>query len=578
MMNPAVSIESFLGTLEAQQITNVFLFLLIAVFLMASLLARWRRGQGFAQYAPTMLTSLGILGTFVGIVVGLIGFDIQAIDDSIGALLAGLKTAFITSLVGIFLAIMFKALETIGLLQPKQSAIANEAIGPEDIHRELRAQREAMEKLTRAMVGDEEATLITQIRLLRGDSRDQAQRTHALLEQQRVVLDDQKTLQTTLVTSIQTQAENFIVFREALWEKLDQFADMLSKSATEQIINALKEVIADFNRNLTEQFGDNFKELNAAVARLVEWQENYREQLEHMSAQYAQGVQAIAATESSVAHIREQAQQIPVAMGALKRVLDTTQHQLNELQRHLDVFCAMRDRAVEAVPQIRDQMDTMVTEVTAAVQGAGEHIVSASTRVNAVIVDSAQQFEQQVQQTNTTLSTTSERLATDSERAHDQLDHTLNQIDTLVRDMSATVVDNTRSIGNTLVESNRTLDVNLREVQSNVTDSIETMKKRLEHSLESIFQAQTQATSRAFQAIDEQLNKTVSSTGDAVNQQVEALDKAMQQELQRAIEALGGHLAAITRKFTEDYAQLTQEMAKVVDQTRQWQQRSGRVR
>lgn len=61
---------------------------------------------------------------------------------------------------------------------------------------------------------------------------------------------------------------------------------MLSKSATEQVINALKEVISDFNDNLLEQFGDNFKQLNVAVLELVKWQENYRQQLEQMMVQY----------------------------------------------------------------------------------------------------------------------------------------------------------------------------------------------------------------------------------------------------------------------------------------------------
>ena len=95
-MNPALSLETFLGGLEAQHITNVFLFVLAGIFLLATFLARVGRLQGFVHYAPNMLTSLGILGTFVGIVVGLIGFDVNAIDASIGTLLAGLKTAFIT--------------------------------------------------------------------------------------------------------------------------------------------------------------------------------------------------------------------------------------------------------------------------------------------------------------------------------------------------------------------------------------------------------------------------------------------------------------------------------------------------
>lgn len=58
---------------------------------------------------------------------------------------------------------------------------------------------------------------------------------------------------------------------------------MMSKSATEQVINALKEVISDFNNNLVEQFGENFKQLNAAVLELVQWQENYKQQLLQMT-------------------------------------------------------------------------------------------------------------------------------------------------------------------------------------------------------------------------------------------------------------------------------------------------------
>ena len=41
-------------------------------------------------------TTLGILGTFIGILIGLIGFDTSNISTSVPELLGGLKTAFIT--------------------------------------------------------------------------------------------------------------------------------------------------------------------------------------------------------------------------------------------------------------------------------------------------------------------------------------------------------------------------------------------------------------------------------------------------------------------------------------------------
>ena len=66
----------------------------------------------------------------------------------------------------------------------------------------------------------------------------------------------------------------------------------MAKGATEQIIDALRQVIIDFNENLTEQFGENFKALDASVKKLVEWQENYKTQVELMSEQYQQSVES----------------------------------------------------------------------------------------------------------------------------------------------------------------------------------------------------------------------------------------------------------------------------------------------
>jgi ABC-type transporter Mla subunit MlaD len=60
---------------------------------------------------------------------------------------------------------------------------------------------------------------------------------------------------------------------------LERAVESLSKGATEEIIKALEQVISDFNSNLTEQFGENFKELNQAVFDLLKWQENYKTQV-----------------------------------------------------------------------------------------------------------------------------------------------------------------------------------------------------------------------------------------------------------------------------------------------------------
>lgn len=597
MINLAETIEAYLRATPAQEITNLVLLLLLGVFVIAVLMSVLRRWQAFVHYVPNLLTTLGILGTFIGIVIGLLDFKVGSnaeIQDSIGPLLEGLKTAFITSLVGMTLAIVFKVLESTGMFHGGKQAGVPEHVGPEDIHEELRRQRETLEKLIRSIAGEEDATLISQVRLLRSDQRDAHKEQHD-------VLSKQAGFQESLLAAVGHQRDTFDGFAVQLWKKLDDFAEMMSKSATEQVIAALKEVISDFNKNLTEQFGDNFKELNAAVARLVEWQEKYRLQLLEMSEQYAQGVQAITATEASVAKISEESRQIPLAMGELRTVLDATQHQLDELERHLEAFSEMRDRAVDAVPQIKGQMDAMAKDVADAARLAGEQIVKGSEAVNAAIMEGAKEFEDRVHRTNEGLTSASDHLANNSERIRVQLEDTVKDLNDKVRDMLAALTENTGHIAETLVESNRKLGSDIKEVQFQVTDSIEVMQKRLEKSLEDVlkaqssaignttdaigamqtkleasledaFKAQSNAMGRTFDALDVKVREVVATTGEAINKELDALDQAMQQELERTIGVLGKNLAGITSRFTDDYRALTEQMAQVVGQSRRFGQ------
>ena len=62
------------------------------------------------EMIPDILTSLGILGTFVGLVLGLRGFNpvsYEAMASSITSLVDGIKVAFVTSIYGLSLSIAF---------------------------------------------------------------------------------------------------------------------------------------------------------------------------------------------------------------------------------------------------------------------------------------------------------------------------------------------------------------------------------------------------------------------------------------------------------------------------------------
>ena len=74
-------------------------------------------GTRLAEITPGILTSLGILGTFMGLVMGLSGLNLNAADtaallSAMEKLIGGMSTAFLTSIAGVIASIVFNLLNT----------------------------------------------------------------------------------------------------------------------------------------------------------------------------------------------------------------------------------------------------------------------------------------------------------------------------------------------------------------------------------------------------------------------------------------------------------------------------------
>ena len=71
-----------------------------------------------------MISTLGVLGTFVGITIGLLHFDTDNLDTGIPILLSGLKTAFFTSLAGM-IGSLFLSKQVNSALDEKDGGISD---------------------------------------------------------------------------------------------------------------------------------------------------------------------------------------------------------------------------------------------------------------------------------------------------------------------------------------------------------------------------------------------------------------------------------------------------------------------
>lgn len=211
----------------------------------------------FGEYEqPRTAATLGVLFTFIGIAVGLFNFNPapHAMQQSVINLLGGMTTAFVTSIIGMILSLYLKNLQADAQKNfPKNEINADATVADlinylkqSDAEKSAAAQNlfNAVEKMTASVAGDGDYTVIGQMKTIRLELRDH---------------------------------------HEKIISEFREFAKTLAENNTKVFIEALNDAIKDFNTKITEQFGENFKQLNIAVGRLLEWQINYKSTLERVT-------------------------------------------------------------------------------------------------------------------------------------------------------------------------------------------------------------------------------------------------------------------------------------------------------
>lgn len=636
-------LNSSLSALSANEVTSFFIGVILVSTTLCLLSYFAGKLHRLTAYASSLLTSLGILGTFTGIIIGLMHFDAssaEAIDASISGLLDGLKTAFITSLVGMAAAIIYKVLTSTILPVPEwrrkqdssapkadEDATGNDLLQAIQLGNEQQAahhieQQQELEKLNKSLTGEGDSSLSTLIGKQRLENRefnealcrrlDALQETnHTMAErlaaQQTQLADDmaashqtaseQLAALQTVVSVVSQQQERFERFAGDLEQQLKDFAEMLSKSATEQMIEALKNVIAEFNDKLTEQFGENFKALDASVKKLVDWQDNYKEQLGDMRAQFDLSVKALADSEQSVSHISQSAATIPETMSGMQVLLETSRHQIDELERHLSAFVEMRDKAVEAVPQMQQQIEASVNDVTQAATTASKHYQTlltdsdryikqhnesvadflsrfttttdeSTTKLREQMLESADELKTTLSEGTTSIGDELQRQSSELERHFNTSSQGLEKGAQSLTEASEGFSKETEAMLEQLKQGGVDTGKQIETIQAQVKEGTDEMQKYLTRSFDEITAAQAEQMNKAYQQMAGLIEDAAKKGSESVQEQVQQLDESMQEEINRVMQTMGTALAQIAGRFTEDYQKLTAQMQQVVSSAR----------
>lgn len=198
---------------------------------------------------PSTFVTIGLLGTCIGIVLGLFSFDTDAarIKDSVKELLSGLRLAFIVTILGLIFSLIYKRrvndiLNKYGDIQPPES--------PEFL--EMRQTNLLLRELNRGISS-----------LNRAFSEE-------------------------LITKIQES-------NKKLADNLATFGKNLATSNHDALLEALKEVIEDLNFGFRDTLGllvkQNFSELTNSIDSLNNWQMENKAYIEDFARRYEKIVQ-----------------------------------------------------------------------------------------------------------------------------------------------------------------------------------------------------------------------------------------------------------------------------------------------
>lgn len=424
---------------------------------------------------PSVFTTIGVLGTFVGIYFGLRGFDVDNITESIPRLLDGLKTAFTTSIWGIALSLVFgkisqvvlriaeqknppKPTDELGALQKINESITvlnqtsdahfqtlnRSLIGETDnsVSTQLikfrnqfsdyqganSKQQEILQKIQVALGGDNETSLLTQIQKLRAEQTDIARETKK---------------------NIDWIVESMNANNQLISEKFDEFSELLAKNNTEALVEVMKRATEEFNAQMSalieKLVQENFKELNNSVQRMNTWQQENKEMIIQLTSQFTKVSEDFQIASTSIKEITQNTNKLTNDNSHLTKLIEELQKVMIEDTKYQEIVNELTS-TIHTLKENTNAFDATTEKLNVWVRnqmGFTDSVAQLLTRLEEIdrIKDINELFwentKKQLNEGVAIIEKASKRLSNDleniNEEFYERLNDTLQNLDTLIQ-------------------------------------------------------------------------------------------------------------------------------------------------
>ena len=446
----------------------------------------------------SILVSTGVLGTFIGIFIGLYGFDSSNVSDSVPRLLDGLKIAFVTSIAGMAFAILLSIIQ-------KNKSVG----GAKD---EITALNNISKQLEKLNFIDDKLT-----------SLDDVKKNTEILPLINTKLDSIDTNIKSLSSDISSVKDELKINQKDLFgflkgklseidNSLKEAVQTLSKGATEEIIKALQDVIKDFNNNLTEQFGDNFKQLNESVLNMIEWQNTYKDSVQEFEKQLK-----ITAENTNESHQK--------TTELIEEFAKTNLETLQEFTKKNNQ--ALLENIEKINTSTTQNTDTLITKVS-----------DFSDEINNSLKENVKQNEQ----------------------ANEKIKESLTQLFKQTKNAISTTEDNAKTISKITYNYAKIADISdkLEVVISTNQNQIQNLEKSLKVFAE--ISGEAKGITKELKTFSDEVQGSLSNQSQALTK----LTEEIKNQLPDSLDTLNKSLTSLTTQFSTDYESFLEQVSKLM--------------
>lgn len=452
-------------------------------------------------------STIGVLGTFVGISIGLWKFNPNDITSSVPLLLSGMKIAFATSIIGMAASIFMKYI-----------ALKNE---------------------------DEE-------------------NIDDIMELFNTMIAESRNVNNTLIEN-QKQTENVLNKVSEIWASHQENLTVELKSEilnlNNNTISKQEELIGEFKK-----LGECFTLLNSGVNNLLTWQENYKETIENTTKELEIVIQTIHNADESIESISKNSSLIKENNENLSEVLKEINKTQNVIIESNKSIIEISNTAKESIPQINEHftnIDNRTKESTAYLQTLiSENLNNIKSYLEKITEDVLSKTTQSIYENNRQFKyEISEHIS--------QCKMLIYSLKDLIPDINEHLLSTQKRFNKTLIHFNEEVQNSLRENTLEINKQVQLLKENtanINNTLDDTISLSTKRLENITVATSNQIKTMAEEMEKLCVRKIEKLDNTLIEEFTDALSCLAGQLVTISEGFSGDYYRLLEELKEAFAQ------------